>query len=632
MKYILNSLVFCIYLFNLTSFAQLNFNTDSLYIESQLKKAKEIVPIMPDTALKIAYTSLTYSTVKNYLSGIIRCNNLLGTIYERKSDYKKSIYHFTLAHETAKKLNQERELATVLYNSAHVYEAISDYEKAFKNTEEALLLKRKFNDSVGIARCYRQLAQCLSHKGDNKLSIQYFNQAIDILKKLNAKSSVASALCNLSVIYVDEKMYNQALSALSESKKWNAYANDLTQEESIYLNIGFCYDNMRLLDSANHYYLKALQLSQQLHIKYDEIIALINLGELNLKTKNFSLAENYLLQALKQAQKTNSVIDLRDVHQKLAQLYASRQSYQKAFYHKEAFERYSDTILNQEKMRSLEELSIKFETKELADKNKLLQNQNILQAVKSKQKNYLIYGITLVALLMGTILVLYTRQNKYKTQKESLDIEQKLLQIQMNPHFIFNSLQAIQSFVLNNQTQQTASYLTSFSRLMRLILENSKHEFVTLDKELSTLNYYLELQKLRFKNTFNYKIIVDETLDKDFIYIPPMLLQPFIENAIEHGFKNLNRLGELTFTICAKQTMLSIEIIDNGHGIKKSQQLKEQTAHHSYALEIITKRIELLNQKQKTNIQLTILDRADTTSELTGTKILLTLPIINKLK
>ena len=575
MKFILYTSIFLICLTATTNYSQVNFKTDSIYVEAQLKKAKTLINEAPDTSLKIANHLLTYSTSKNYALGIIRVNNLLGSIYQRKTEYTKSIFYYTSATKIAKNMSLERELAIVLYNSAHVYEALSDYEKAFEATDEALTIKRKYKDSIGIARCYRQLAQCLSHKGDNKRSIYYFNEAINILRKLNASSSIASTLSNLSVVYVDEKMYTQALTALYESKKWNSKANDLTQDESIYLNIGFCYDNMKQLDSAKYYYLKALQLSQQLNIEYDEIITLINLGELHLKTNNLTSAENYLLQALKLAQKVNSQVDLRDVHNKLAQLYASKQSYQKAFYHKEIYENYLDTILNQEKMRLLEELSVKFETRELAEKNKLLENQNALQLVKSKQKNYFIYGISFIALLIIIILILYVRQNKYKMQKESLDIEQKLLQIQMNPHFIFNSLQAIQSFILTNQTQQTASYLTSFSRLMRLILENSKHEFITLDKEISTLTYYLELQKLRFKSVFNFTIKIDESLDQDFIYIPPMLLQPFIENAIEHGFKKIDRQGELSFSVSTQQNVLIIEVTDNGHGIKKSQQLKE---------------------------------------------------------
>jgi LytS/YehU family sensor histidine kinase len=283
-------------------------------------------------------------------------------------------------------------------------------------------------------------------------------------------------------------------------------------------------------------------------------------------------------------------------------------------------------------MKAIEELSVKFETKQIEAQNKNLQNEIALQKIKTEKKNYFIYGTILLLLLIAIIFILYVRQNKYKTQKESLDIEQKLLQIQMNPHFIFNSLQAIQSFILTNKTQQTASYLTSFSRLMRLILENSKHEFITLDKEINTLTYYLELQKLRFKNVFNYTITIDESIDKDFIYLPPMLLQPFIENAIEHGFKNLERPGELNFSVSAPQKMLTIEITDNGHGITKSKQMKEQSNHHSYALEIINKRIELLNQKQKTNITLNVIDLLNTNALLQGTKIVLTIPTINKLK
>ncbi len=224
---------------------------------------------------------------------------------------------------------------------------------------------------------------------------------------------------------------------------------------------------------------------------------------------------------------------------------------------------------------------------------------------------------------------MYVRQNKFKTQKESLDIEQKLLQIQMNPHFIFNSLQAIQSFILTNKPEQSSSYLTSFSRLMRLILENSKQEFITLDKEITTLTYYLELQKLRFKNIFDYSISINHKIDKEFLVVPPMLLQPFIENAIEHGFKNITEKGELQFNINSKADYLILQIIDNGLGIEQSQKTKTNKNHHSYALEIINKRIELLNTNLKQPISLSVEDISIKDINKKGTEITIQIPFIN---
>ncbi|MES2132924.1 MAG: tetratricopeptide repeat protein [Bacteroidota bacterium] len=623
-------LLFCY----LRPFAQSISVKDSLFVENIVKEAKVTVDEDPEKAEESINRVLTFSKNKHYRAGLANCYNVLGIIYNRKSEYKKAILYYNDAKDIATEDHLESVLSAILYNKANVYENLSDYDNAFKTSEEALALKRKLNDSIGISRCYRQIGQYLSYKGDYQGSISYFKKALVMQKKLNQDEITAKTMNSMGVVYTNAKMYHEGLAILREAQHISENRNDSLMSEHIYLNLGFCYDGLLKQDSAEYYYLKSLAISKALDVESEKVIVLNNLGELALKQNKFSVAENYLTDALVAAQKINSIIDLKYIQSNLAELYARMGDYKRAYYFKEQYTLSSDSLMNEEKMRAVEETAIKFETKEIEEENKLLQKDVDLQKTRLEQKNFLILAIILFSALIMVILFLYIRQNKFKSQKQNLAIEQKLLQIQMNPHFIFNSLQAIQSFILTNRQKESSGYLTSFSRLMRLILENSKHEFISLDKEIDTLTYYLELQQLRFKEVFKYEIMVDSSIDKEFTLVPPMLLQPFIENAIEHGFKGIKDEGILNFNVRKANDILLIEIIDNGIGIEKSNNNKQsaKSKHNSYALEIIRKRIDIINQKLKIIIKLTIEDLSAGSDLKQGTKISLYIPTIVKPK
>ena len=227
------------------------------------------------------------------------------------------------------------------------------------------------------------------------------------------------------------------------------------------------------------------------------------------------------------------------------------------------------------------------------------------------------YTIILFLFVIGILVLIFNRykinlkKSKYLLQKHTIEIENKLLRSQMNPHFIFNALYSIQSFVAKNQSELAVSHLSNFATLMRAILHNSGKSFISLDKELETIELYLKLEKLRFENRFDYTIDIPADLDLEFIQIPPMLVQPFIENSIIHGFSNKKEKGKLAISFKEIDNLhLLCEVSDDGIGRKKSKLLKKNnnTKHKSMGLDITQKRLELLNNELETQGKITIRD------------------------
>ena len=199
----------------------------------------------------------------------------------------------------------------------------------------------------------------------------------------------------------------------------------------------------------------------------------------------------------------------------------------------------------------------------------------------------------------------------------------------MNPHFIFNSLGSIQSSIMNEESDKAVKYLSRFSKLMRNILDSSENENLPLSKEIATIENYLELQKVRFPHKFDYRISGTENLEAESIYIPPMLAQPFIENALEHGIKTMPTKGLINVNFSLAGNLLTIEIEDNGIGRQKAREILQNNDkdHKSRAIDITRRRIDLLNRKSKRSIGFDIIDLADDSGLATGTRVVFVVPV-----
>lgn len=232
--------------------------------------------------------------------------------------------------------------------------------------------------------------------------------------------------------------------------------------------------------------------------------------------------------------------------------------------------------------------------------------------------------------------LLEAEQKILHAKEAMLQTEQQLLRTQINPHFLFNSLATVQNFFLNNDTKNSVLYLGKFAKLMRQILENSRKNLISLHSEIEMLENYLDLQKIRFSGNFDYTILLADDLDKYYTQIPPMLAQPFVENALEHGFSHKNEHGLLEISFKIEQEngegMLVLEILDNGVGLELSKELRSETKkeYKSLALTITQERLEILSKKFSKKCYLTIKNRENALQEVEGTCVKIFLPLIDE--
>jgi len=237
--------------------------------------------------------------------------------------------------------------------------------------------------------------------------------------------------------------------------------------------------------------------------------------------------------------------------------------------------------------------------------------------------------ILILSALSLISFVLWMRMKSIRLSLFNSELNQKLLRLQMNPHFIFNSLFAIQNYIYSEQTHLAGIYLSDFAHLIRLILDNSRKEYIDFETEINTLELYLKLQKLRFEDNFDYEFIIDPNLNNAKYEIPPMLAQPFIENAIEHGFKNLNRKGKMIIKYFLSGDIIHFTLIDNGIGFDESNKNKisNKEKHESLAIAICKQRIDILHKKRKSKILFSIKEIINDKGKVDGTVVKFNIPI-----
>jgi LytS/YehU family sensor histidine kinase len=242
---------------------------------------------------------------------------------------------------------------------------------------------------------------------------------------------------------------------------------------------------------------------------------------------------------------------------------------------------------------------------------------------------------------VAAIVLLFMKQRQIrivrdeKTRGEFLErvsaSEMKALRSQMNAHFLYNSLNAIRLLVLQNDSDNAEKYLVKFARLMRFILDNSRQEWVSLASELNQLELYIELEQLRFDNSFDFSIQTDASLQKEAISIPSMIIQPYIENAILHGIAHKTGKGLILLSLKPVNNQLECTVEDNGVGREKAAMLKQNniSSHNSIGLIMTEERLQLISEMTGKEATVTMIDKFSDTGAPAGTKVIVRLPLVN---
>ncbi len=380
---------------------------------------------------------------------------------------------------------------------------------------------------------------------------------------------------------------------------------------------------------------------------------LLNLGDAYCGKQNYKTAFKYAREGTDIAIKLGARPSAMDGYELLSRVYYHLGSNDSAYLYLLKYTQLKDSIQNKQFLWRLNNYKKTAEDEKKQAQLLLLNKDNKVKTLQlkqeSQQKNLLL--ILFSALLLAGFFVYRSialkrkteklqheqLENKFKLQQlenkkkqaefqqQAAELEMQALRAQMNPHFIFNCLSSINRIILKNESQAASDYLTRFSRLIRMVLINSQKAMIPLEDELQMLRLYLDMERLRFKNSFDYSIIFTNTIDEGAVFMPPLLLQPFCENAIWHGLMQKEGHGHLNVELSMQENILHCIISDDGIGRERAAALKSKSAEKekSMGLAITAQRLALLNQNKNVQTYYTIEDNRDTNNQIAGTKVIL---------
>ena len=493
------------------------------------------------------------------------------------------------------------------------------------NEAQALAEQIQYQEGIGLSIHQRGVYHYQLYDYENAL--EHYLQADKILSKsTNWKNSIKPK-ANIAMVYIHTQQYQEALRIYKEiENEIKSIPNDIIHAQ-MYINIDAAYCFLNDPETGIVYSKKALDISEKLHSRYGIAISESNYG-------GHLILLNKPEQALYHITKSNEICEKDGFNiiqlgnfLKYTDCYVRLQKYEPALAFANKGIVLAQNIQDIEKEASITKHIIDIYEQQHDFENALLASKKYIKLREKMLNNEKIKSFNML-------------QVKYETEKKEAALNQlKLeqtqseltaLKAQMNPHFIFNALNSIQELYTIGDKKMANEQMGNFASLTRKILDVSGKQKIALAEEIEILTKYLELENMRFENDFIYHIKFSDAIDEDYIQLPPMLIQPYIENAVKHGLlhKKSTKQLDIYFDINEEETLLQCIIEDNGIGRKASTEFnKNRIAHESFSTAATEKRLKLLNDNSNNAIAVLFEDKYDEHQQATGTKVILQIPV-----
>lgn len=546
-------------------------------------------------SISLHLKALRLSEALKDVESIVYSLNMLGVSYRRLDEVRLALDFHKQALSIAEKVKLKsesilRSTAVSLNSIGNIYLVLKQYDLAEQQFVKSLEIEKKLNNELGLAINYQNLG--IIKEEQNKLdeALINYNRSLEYNNKIDSK--LGKIICNNSI--------GQILIKQNKPK-----------------------DGLRRI-------IPTIALAEELGDKYYITMAKINSGWAYSILKDYVNAENNLLSGLEMGinNKFNSSISQAYAH--LSALYEAKGEFGKALENLKKKQLFNEKILNEDNLRYTAELIVKYDNEKKENQIVLLEKENEIVKYKlfENQRIMIFSGIS-IFLLAGLLFIWY-RQNQLKNEKQLLMLEQQMMRSQMNPHFLFNSLNSIKLYIINNEKENAVYYLNKFAKLIRAILSNSREKEISLKEELETMALYVNIESIRFSEKIHYEVIVDQSINTDEIKIPSMILQPFIENAIWHGLSNKigDKILKINITKKAKD-LISFEIVDNGIGRQRAQEIKANkvSKQKSIGLKLTKERLDNFAKNLNKEIVMKFEDMYDNRHLAIGTKAIIIIPI-----
>ncbi|MBN1927570.1 MAG: histidine kinase, partial [Prolixibacteraceae bacterium] len=341
-----------------------------------------------------------------------------------------------------------------------------------------------------------------------------------------------------------------------------------------------------------------------------------SIAEIHEKLKEYNKAIAHFEKARDLALEQGLSNEIRKSYEGLYRLNRKVGNYHTALTYHEKYTALSDSLSGAAHKKAVAEIETKYETEKKEQQIEKLTAEKEIEALKARQRSLIAVIMASLLLFIALAAYLIIHQKNLQNVKRESELNQKLLRSQMNPHFVFNALGNIQNYIYNNKSDDAAKYLAKFAKLMRNILESSINEFIPIEQEIETVTNYLTLQQIRSNNDFRFEVMTDGDFQGE--EIPPMLAQPFIENAVKHAFNPsiTDAMIKVRYIFNDESTCIVIE--DNGIGINSAEKKRDE-GHKSHAIELTCERLSLFNRKKRKLNLVEIKDLSETGGR--GTKV-----------
>ncbi|WP_298758077.1 tetratricopeptide repeat protein [uncultured Psychroserpens sp.] len=620
-------------------------------------------------SLEFFEQSLKYYQFINDKSGIAAANSAIGITYFDQTEYEEGLKYYNRATEIFRELGEKENIRNSLIFVANVNTNLGNYDEAISKYKEALNLCEEENDEEGIVTIHSNMAVLYSYQGNYQLAVNYYTKGLlheektkdtlGIAKKLNNLGDVYTAMdkydtaleylqrsldystsinnkalmalnnINFGNIYKDKGQYTKSLKYYVESLKVNQEIKNQSQVAACHINIGEIYFLLNDINKSHDSFAEAKSISEKLNLKRELSYSLLGIAKALLAQNQFDRASDYAKKGKELADELELLDAQRIASELLSNIYEKTGDHKNALSNYRQFKILNDSIFNKENIEKITQLEYEYKYKQQIDSlniNELKLTKTIKatsQDLEDTQRNYLwaIIVVLLLSILLGAIMFNQKLKNA-KSKTQTALMEQKLLRSQMTPHFIFNSLSVLQGMILNKEDNKSVQYLSKFSKLLRITLENSRDKTVLLSQELTAVQDYLTLQNLE-NDTCECTILVDNSVDVTLFDIPPMLIQPFVENAIEHAFVNMDVNPRIDIKLRYIDKKLVCTIADNGVGIDYQNGTKRKDKK-SMATAITSERLRTLSKEFKTDGSIIIEDRKKYNEK--GTLVTLVIP------
>ncbi len=550
------------------------------------------------------------------------------------NDIRSASQEGSMALNKAKTENDNYVTALVLNFMGRYSIRTHFYMESISYFENCIQVARKDRMRGILPRTYFRLATVYDSTALNKLA-EFRKTMESMIEASYSEKDTTLMILGLwflgSSLTGNEPEFNRADSLLRKCLYLAYLRKDSIYMSRAILNLGWKFCNQHVYDSAIKYYNKALTYSIPARLYGNSDNAYGNLGTIYRDLGDNDRALKYYEKAIEQAKLADDLYALRWINKDMSTMYLNRKDTGNAYLSFVLFKKYDDMFIGKNNSQVLADERLRYEAESHNKEVELL-------SLKLYNQRLLIYGSLGLFGLSVAVLILLLSRSKINAKRKISEMNRKIAEVtqanfrqQMNPHFIFNTLNSIQYYMYQHDKLATNNYLTKFSSLMRKVLENSQHTSVPLRDELDALKLYLELEMIRFKDKFEYRINVDEEIDTLLYKVPTMLIQPYVENSITHGLLPRDRKGYVKIDLKLNEDFLLCTIEDNGIGRKAALERKNQKEdnHNSLGTQIISSRLELVNALYGTSLKTVYTDLKNEEGEPAGTRVEIQIPILS---